>query len=92
MNGLFSLLLVPSVKLSNRTKQSIVCSNFICTRTIEAQKVTCKASLLKPPTNVNMPIVPVKKKRKRKSETQSLYQRRRQSKSLWDPCLFLGPQ
>lgn len=46
-----------------------------------------KGPLLKPPTNVNMPIVPVKKKRKRKSETQSLYQRRKQSKSLWDSCL-----
>ena len=82
-NGFFFL----SAKLSNKTKQSIVCTNFTCTSTVEAQKVTYKGPLLKPPTNVNMPIVPVKKKRKRKSETQSLYQRRRQSESRWDSCL-----
>lgn len=76
-----------SVKLSNKTKQSIVCTNFTCTSTIEAQKVTCKGPLVKPPTNVNMTVVPVKKKRKRKSETQSLYQRRRQSISQWESCL-----
>lgn len=46
-----------------------------------------EAVFVKPPTNINMPIVPVKQQRKRKEETKTQYQGRRQSKSLWDSCL-----
>ena len=67
-----------SVKLQNETQHSTVYGNCRCTYwvSVEAQRVTSKAPLWKPSTNLSVPIVPVKKNRKR-NEKQILTSRKK---------------